>query len=90
MYFPGFSLAAARFLIEERSAAGLGSDTPGLEPGSDSSFSVNRLVLSAGKLALECLAHLDQLPSLGATVCAFPLPLQGGSGSPASVIAFIP
>lgn len=87
--FPGFSTEAARFLVEERAAAGLGTDTPGLEPGSDTAFRVNRLVLASGGLALECLAHLDLLPILGATVCAIPLPLLGGSGSPVNVIAFI-
>lgn len=90
MRFPGFSSEAARYLVCARGAAGLGSDTPGLEPGNDTDFSVNRMILAAGGLALECLAHLDELPALGATVCALPLPLCGGSGSPLSVIAFIP
>jgi len=87
---PGFSLEAARFLVEERAAGGLGTDAPGLEPGSDADFQVNRLYLAAGRLALECLANLEQLPARGAVVCALPLPLRGGTGSPAGVIAFLP
>jgi kynurenine formamidase len=89
-HFPGFGLAAARLLLEERGAAGLGVDTYGVDGGADNTFAVNRLALARPRLVLECLANLDQLPATGAVVVVGRLPLQGGSGSPASVLALVP
>ena len=90
LHFPAFSLASARFLLEERSAGGLGTDTPGLDPAWDETFAVNRLVLEKPRLALECLARLDEMPPVGALVVVGCLRLRGGSGSPASVLALLP
>ncbi|MSQ06644.1 MAG: cyclase family protein [Dehalococcoidia bacterium] len=89
-HFPGFSLAAARLLVEQRGAAGLGIDTHGVDGGRDPSFAVNRLVLEQPRLVLENLANLDQLPPVGAVLFVGRLRLQGGSGSPASVLALVP
>lgn len=88
--FPGFSLASARFLIEERGAAGLASDGPGLEPGLDEGFSVNRYLLGRNALALENLCRVDRLPAVGATLAIGLLRVEGGSGAPVSILAFLP
>ena len=94
MHFPGFGLAAARVLIEERRVAGLGVDTPGLDPGQDpagqESFAINKLVLEQPRIALENLANLDQLPPVGCAMVIGILRLKGGSGSPVSVLALVP
>ena len=90
MHTPGFSLEAARFLLEWREVAGLGIDTHGIDPGADTGLSVSRLVLARPALVLECLNNLDQLPPTGATVVIGRLRLLGGSGSPAAVLALIP
>lgn len=90
LHFPGFSLASARFLIEERGAAGLASDGPGLEPGLDEAFSVNRYLLGCNALALENLCHINYLPALGATLVIGLLRVAGGSGAPVSILAFLP
>lgn len=90
MRTPGFTLEAARFLLEWREAAGLGIDTHGIDAGADTGLSVSRLVLARPALVLECLNNLDQLPPTGATVIVGRLRLVGGSGSPASVLAFAP
>jgi kynurenine formamidase len=87
--FPGFSYEAAHILISQRGVNGLGTDTPGLEPGSDTGFTVNKLVLEQPRIALENLANLDQLPPIGITLVIGILRLQGGSGSPVSVTAFV-
>ena len=87
--FPGFSFEAADLLVSQRAVAGLGTDTPGLEPGSDTGFTVNKLVLEQPKIALENLSNLDQLPPTGTTLVIGILRLQGGSGSPVSVTAFV-
>ena len=87
--FPGFSYAGANFLIGQRAIAGLGTDTPGLEPGFEGSFSVNKLLLEQPRIALENLTNLDLLPPTGITLVIGILRLQGGSGCPVSVTAFV-
>jgi len=46
-------------------------------------------VLGAGKYGLTQLQNLRLLPPTGAVVIAAPLPIIGGSGSPARVLALI-
>lgn len=90
MHFPGFSTASVDLLIQERQVAGFGIDTHGIDAGVDETFAANRLALARGKLVLENLANLHLLPATGATLVIGVLPLQGGSGSPASVLALVP
>ena len=89
-HFPGFGLDAARRLLYQRHAAGLGTDAPGVEPASDSAFTINKLVLERRRIVLESLTNLDRLPPTGATLVIGVLRLVGGTGSPASVLAFVP
>ena len=90
MSFPGFGVEAACYLLSERGAAGLGIDTHGLEPGASEGFPVNSLALEQPRLALENLANLDRLPPTGAIIVIGIIRLEGGSGSPVSVLAFLP
>lgn len=88
--FPGISPAAARWLIRHRQIPGLGIDTPGIDPGRDTQFTVHRhTTLPNGVWQLEGLINLDQLPARGGTVFVGVLPLVGGSGAPARVIAIV-
>ncbi|MDO7895923.1 cyclase family protein [Pseudomonas citrulli] len=89
LHFPGVGAAASRFLLEQRDIAGIGIDTHGVDPGQDTTFASNRGVLQRGGIILECLAHLDQLPPTGSTLVIGVLRLEAGSGSPASVLAFV-
>ena len=52
-------------------------------------FPCHEAVLGAGKYGLTQLRNLDQLPVTGAIVIAAPLPIVGGSGSPARVLALV-
>lgn len=88
-HFPGFGQAATRFLLEERSIAGIGIDTHGVDPGQDESFAVNKMVLQQQRIVLENLANLDFLPAADFTLAIGILRLLGGSGSPVSVLAFV-
>ena len=90
LHFPGFGLEAAQWLLRERDIAGLGIDTAGVDSGQDSGFAVNRLLLEKPRLVLENLGNLQRLPPFGATLMVGVLPLTGGSGSPAAVLAFLP
>ncbi len=89
-HFPGFGSDATQFLLEQRQIAGVGIDTHGVDPGQDTSFATNRLVLEQPRIVLENLTNLDQLPPLGTTLAIAPLRLRGGSGSPVGVLAFVP
>jgi kynurenine formamidase len=89
--FPGFGPEAARFLVEQRAAVGLGIDTLGIDPGVDTACTVHRQISHPrGVWHLEGLVNLAQLPPLGAWVVVGVLPLTGGSGGPARVIALVP
>lgn len=89
-HFPGVSLSAARFLIDERRVAALGIDTLSTDPGNTTDFAEHRYFLGKGGYHVENLARLGQVPPVGATVVVGVLPLAGGSGAPARVLARLP
>jgi kynurenine formamidase len=89
MHFPGFSVEAARLLIE-RGAVGLGIDTLSIDYGPSKDFEVHRITLPAGLYQLENLANMDQLPDAGAFLISAPIKLEGGSGGPVRVFALLP
>ena len=89
--FPGFGVEASKFLVSERGAVAFGTDTLGIDLGSAANFPVHSQVTHpAGLWHLENLQNLSQLPPLGAWIVVGVLPLVGGSGSPARVIALVP
>ncbi len=88
--FPGFGPEAAALLVHERRVSGLGTDTAGVEPGVDTAFTVSTMALAGNLIVLQNLANLDSLPAKGAVLVIGLLKLEGGSGSPASVTAFVP
>jgi kynurenine formamidase len=88
MHFPGFSVAAAKVLLE-RQISGLGCDTLSIDPGNSGDFPVHHLVLGAGVYQLENLADLKELPESGAYLIAAPIKLEGGSGGPVRVLALV-
>ena len=90
MHFPGFSAAAAEFLVANRQVEGLGTDTHGIDPGNDQEYGASSAIYNADGIVLECLGGLHQLPPTGATLVVGGLPIQAGSGSPARVLAFLP
>ena len=89
MHFPGFSVEAARRLVE-RKVAGLGIDTLSVDYGPSSDFKVHYTTQPNGIYHIENMANLDQLPAKGATLIASPLKLKDGSGSPARIWAIVP
>ena len=90
MHTPGFSPQALTFLLDDRGAAGIGIDTHGVDAGKDTDLEVSRTALGRDAMVLECLNNLDRLPAKGATLVIGRLPLVGGSGSPACVLALVP
>src|SRR5436190_5817611 len=89
MHFPGFSVEAAKLMIE-RKVSGLGCDTMSIDYGASADFAVHHLALGSGLYHLENLADLSALPETGAFLVAAPIKLEGGSGGPVRVFALIP
>jgi kynurenine formamidase len=87
--FPGFGVGAAQSLME-RGVVGIGTDTVSVDRGSDTEFPVHRMTLPAGLWHLEGLVGLGGLPPRGANLFIGALPLAGGSGAPARVLAMVP
>jgi len=90
MHFPGYSLAAARLLVEERKVYGLGIDTLSIDYGPSQDFPVHRYTLAHRLYHLENVADLDRLPARGSTVVVAPIKLEGGSGGPVRIFALVP
>lgn len=90
MHTPGFAPDAVSFLLNERGVAGIGTDTHGVDAGRDRGLKASRVAAGNGVLVLECLNNLDRLPATRATLVIGRLPLVGGSGSPACVLALAP
>ena len=89
MHFPGFSVEAAKLLIERR-VSGLGCDTMSVDYGASADFAVHHLALGSGLYHLENLADLSALPESGAFLVVAPIKLEGGSGGPVRVFALLP
>ena len=83
----------ARWLAQEAPVIGLGVETVGTDAGAahsfDPPFPCHAALLGAGKYGLTQLQNLAALPPAGAVVIAGPLPITGGSGSPARVLALV-
>ena len=90
---PGPSAAAARWLATERAIAGLGVETVGIDAGAaggfEPPFPAHHFLLGADRYGLTQLQHLDRLPVTGAVLVVAPLPIVGGTGSPARVYALV-
>jgi kynurenine formamidase len=89
MHFPGYSAEAAKFLVEERQAKGLGIDTLSIDCGLSQDFVVHHIVNGAGRYGLENIAHLEELPPRGFYVVAAPIKIETGSGGPTRLFAIM-
>ncbi len=90
---PGISVECARWIAEESPVLGVGVETVGTDAGVahsfDPPFPCHSFLLGAGKYGLTQLRNLALLPPTGAVVITGPLPIVGGSGSPARVLALV-
>jgi kynurenine formamidase len=87
LHFPGFSPAAADFLLQERQVVGLIVDTLSIDIGPSKDFPVHKLWLGAGKWAVECAANLARVPPVGATVFVGAPKVASASGGPTRLLA---
>ena len=85
--FPGLDPKAAEFLVS-KSVKGVGTDTLGIDPYSNTKFEAHKVLLKKGIWVLEALDNLAAL-SEGTeyTVIAAPIKIANGSGGMARVFA---
>ncbi|MGW0248323.1 cyclase family protein [Nocardia goodfellowii] len=90
---PGFAVETAQWLLRTgrlgRRGA-LGIDTFGPDVGTDDTYTVSKLLYQDHRISLECLANLADLPATGAWILVGGALYRGGSGSPATIFAFLP
>ena len=86
-HFPGWSIAAAEWAMEERDAAAFGVDTLSLDPGNSTTFDAHLGILGADRYGIENLANLGAVPARGATATVGLIPWEEGSGGPARIFA---
>jgi kynurenine formamidase len=90
-YWTGWSYPdaeAAQALIG-RGISAIGFDGPSADPVDSTSYDLHRIWLSAGRMIIENVANLDQLPHRVQVVVA-PLKLRNSNGAPARILALVP
>jgi kynurenine formamidase len=86
-HFPGFSPAAADFLVRQRHIAGIGVDVISFDMGKDSAYTAHKVVLGQGKWGVENIANLGKIPVSGAMVIIGAPKIGKGSGGIARIFA---
>jgi kynurenine formamidase len=89
MHYPGYSRDAAKFLVEGRTALGLGIDTLSIDNGPSKDSSVRQYTLAHSVYQLENVANLDRAPATGGMVVVAPTKLESGSGGPVRILALV-
>ncbi|MFC6010760.1 cyclase family protein [Nocardia lasii] len=84
---PGFSGAAAEYLVAQCGIVGAGVDTLSLDCGIDPDYGAHTAFLGAGRYGVEMLANLAAVPPKGATVVVGAPKHAGGTGGPCRVLA---
>ncbi|MFD3507730.1 cyclase family protein [Nocardia sp. NPDC058666] len=84
---PGFSAAAAEYLVAQCGIVGAGVDTLSLDCGVDPEYGAHTALLGAGRYGVEMLANLASVPAKGATVVIGAPKHAGGTGGPCRVLA---
>ena len=85
---PGLSVPAAKYLASKKVSL-VGIDSPSIDLGIDSKFSVHQIFAKNGMLIVENLANLEKIKSSKFHLVVLPLKLKGATGSPVRAIAFV-
>lgn len=90
---PGFTAECAQWIAEELDISGVGVETVGIDAGNAAAlnppFPMHYFLLGADKYGITSLKNLDKLPAHGAMIVVAPLPIVGGTGAPARVLALV-
>ena len=85
---PGLSVSAAKYLASKKISL-VGIDSPSIDLGTDSKFSVHQIFAKKGMLIVENLANLEKIKSSKFHIVVLPLKLKNATGSPVRAIAFV-
>ena len=85
---PGLSVSAAKYLATKKISL-VGVDSPSIDLGKDSKFSVHQIFAKKGMLIVENLANLNKIKLPTFHLVVLPLKLKNATGSPVRAIAFI-
>ena len=85
---PGLSVSAAKYLATKKISL-VGVDSPSIDLGKDSKFSVHQIFAKKGMLIVENLANLNKIKLPTFHLVILPLKLKNATGSPVRAIAFI-
>ncbi len=90
LHFPGLDPEAAQWLLDNRGIVAVGIDTPSIDYGQSTDFRSHVVLYSANIAGFENVTNLELLPATGSFVVALPMKIQGGSGGPLRIVAFVP
>ena len=85
---PGLSVSAAKYLASKKIGL-VGIDSPSIDLGTVSKFSVHQIFAKKGILIVENLANLGKIKSSKFHIVVLPLKLKNATGSPVRAIAFV-
>ena len=85
---PGLSVSAAKYLASKKINL-VGIDSPSIDLGTDSKFSVHQIFAKKGILIVENLSNLEKIKSSKFHLVVLPLKLKNATGSPVRAIAFV-
>ena len=86
--FPGWSLAAVKFLFEQRGVIAIGHES--LDTDASADFAAEAWLLKHGHWQIEAMANLDQVPATGALIAVSWPKVKGGFGFPARAYGILP
>ncbi len=90
LHFPGIGETAARWLVDNRDISAVGIDTPSIDRGQSPDFRAHVIFYGENIVGFENVADLSALPATGSYVVALPMKIEGGSGGPLRIVAFVP
>ena len=85
---PGLSVSAAKYLASKKINM-VGIDSPSIDLGTDSKFSVHHILAKNNILIVENLANLNKIKSNKFHLITSPLKLKNATGSPIRAFAFV-
>ena len=85
---PGLSVSAAKYLVSKKINM-VGIDSPSIDLGTDSKFSVHHILAKNNILIVENLANLNKIKSNNFHLITSPLKLKNATGSPIRAFGFI-
>ena len=83
---PGLAVSAAKYLASKKINL-VGIDSPSIDLGKDSKFSVHHILAKSGILIVENLANLEKINSEMFHLIVAPLKLKNATGSPVRAMA---